>query len=68
MGAFVLYGAGCVWSCPAAPAPACTLHRSSTTPVALLTNTAMLDGAAVVPGAETKPKSSTVTAAVTWTA
>jgi hypothetical protein len=49
-------------------AAACTLHRSSTTPVALLTNTAMLDEPGVVAAADVNAKSSNVTAAVTWSA
>jgi hypothetical protein len=50
------------------PAPACTLHRSSTTPVALFTNTAMLDEPGVVAAADVNAKSSNVVAAVTWSA
>ena len=42
-GAADVYAGGCGGFCPAAAAAACTLHRSSTTPVALLANTAMLD-------------------------
>ena len=64
----MLNGAVGLWSCPAAPAPACTSHRLNTTPVALLANTAMLDEPGVVAAADVNAKSSNVTAAVTWSA
>jgi hypothetical protein len=47
------------------PAAACTSQRSSTTPVALVANTAMLEDPAVVAAADVNPKSTKVTAAVT---
>jgi hypothetical protein len=44
------------------------LHRSSTTPVALLAKTAMLEAPTPVAFAATNPKSSKITAAVTFSA